>query len=639
MTGGGRARLAGGVVGALVAALILAGVSAGSVAAAESAQTSDLSAEITTMAPAILGPGSPLSIGVAISNAAGSDAGGVEVVVDLTARPLADRTSLADWQSGESGPPTREVARRPALGTGVVASQTTVTTTVIATADALGLGADPWAVYGVGVAIRINGKDVKTFRTTATYLATTPSVMPLAVVATVAGAPERVAAVLSAASASRASLLVDPTALDQLSGDAVSPSADVFSLPAGHADVGSLARALDTSLLPVALDASSKADAMGADQPWIAVLSSLDRASVRLAQSLGAAAILLQPGMAPTASTSDEDPGSVAPSVEDAGEGAPPVVVPDPGLSLALAGVHIPTALRPAAVVAESALLAMSDDDGQAVVASPGTSWMLDSDHRSPALEALADCPWIRLVTLGSVVDAGSTSQATVPDTLADASDIPAGQVGAASNDLRDLAYLGAATSAPASVYDAPAARLLAALSFEGRGDPTARADTITRALAAAQDALGKVSLPHGSDLNLISTSGSVPITVTNDLAVDVTVTVVLETRSPNLRPGGPAEVTLAPNTSETVLIPVRAVSSANVAAFVHLTDAGGHRLTPDTIVRVRVRADWGATFTRIVGGAALLLLVGGIWRTARRGRRDTRGAPGEEPLPFGNDG
>ena len=92
--------------------------------------------------------------------------------------------------------------------------------------------------------------------------------------------------------------------------------------------------------------------------------------------------------------------------------------------------------------------------------------------------------------------------------------------------------------------------------------------------------------------------------------------------------------VDLAANTSATVLIPVTAVSSANVAAFVHLTDADGHPLTPDTIVRVRVRADWGAAFTRIVGGAAILLLVGGIWRTARRGRRDTRGTPGDEPPP-----
>ena len=635
MTLGGRT---GRIAGALVASLLLVAASAGPVAAAKSPATSDLSAEITAFGPAILAPDSPLSVGVSIANDAGSDTGNVEVTVDLTADPILDRASLTDWQSGKSAPPLREVARRPVLATGVVPAQTTVTTTVVAPAAGLGLGANPWAVYGVSVEVRVDGVVVKGFRTAATYLAKAPSVMPLAVVATVAGAPERVSAVLNAASFARVSLLVDPTALAQTTGATVASSTDLFSLPAGHVDVASLARALDTSVLPIALDASSKAHAPGADRPWVAVLPSLDRASMRLAQQLGASAILLQPGTTQTASTGDADFGDVESPVVDAGEGAPPAVVPDPGLSVALAGAHVSAALRPAAVIADSALLAMADGDGQVVVASPGTSWMLDSDHRSPALEALAACPWIRLVSLGSVLDAGAIAPAVVPDALSDQSDIPANQVAAASNDLRDLGYLAAATSDPAAVYDAPAATLLTALSFEGRGDAAGRADTIARALAAAQDALGKVSLPHGSDLNLISTSGSVPITVTNDLAGDVTVTVVLETRSPNLRPGGPVSVTLTGNTSATVLIPVTAVSSANVAAFVHLTDAGGHALTPDTIVRVRVRADWGAAFTRIVGGAAILLLIGGIWRTARRGRRDTRGTPGDEPPLAGSD-
>ncbi len=81
------------------------------------------------------------------------------------------------------------------------------------------------------------------------------------------------------------------------------------------------------------------------------------------------------------------------------------------------------------------------------------------------------------------------------------------------------------------------------------------------------------------------------------------------------------------------MLVPVDAISSANISAFVRLTDAEGHRLTPNTLVKVRVRADWGTAFTAIVGGGALLLLVGGIWRTARRGKQNTRTEPGGEPV------
>ncbi len=626
-------RRLGRIAGSLAAAVILAGASAGAAGAAESPATSDLSADVTTYGPPILGSASSLTLGVTIANDAASDAGSVEVIVGVTTDPLPNRASLADWQSGESAPPTREVARRPALGTGVVAAQTTVATTVVAPPSALGLGADPWAVYGVTVAVHAGGKVVKEFRTTATYLDMTPSVMPLAIIATAAGAPERVSAVLTAASTARVSLLVDPTTLALAGGTVDSAPTDVYSLPAGHVDVASLAHASDSEILPTALDASAKADAPGTDRPWIAVLPSLDRESLALAQRLGAAAILLQTATPPTA-TDDDGPEGVAPALLDTGEGAPPVVAADPALSLALAGTHMTAAFRPATAVAESALLAMANLDGQVVVASPGTSWMLNTDHHSPALEALAACPWNRLVSLTSVLDGETPAPTVVPEVPSKEGDITASQLSVAANDLRDLGYLAAATSAPASVYSAPATVLLSALSFEGRGDPAARADTITRALANAQDVLGQVSLPRGSDLNLISTSGSVPITVTNDLAVDVTVTVVLDTRSPNLRPKGQATVTLDPDTSETVLIPVTAVSSANVVAFVHLTDAEGHRLSSDTIVRVRVRADWGVAFTRIVGGAALLLLIGGIWRTARRGRRNTRGIPGEEPPP-----
>ncbi len=173
---------------------------------------------------------------------------------------------------------------------------------------------------------------------------------------------------------------------------------------------------------------------------------------------------------------------------------------------------------------------------------------------------------------------------------------------------------------------------MLESLSYEGRADPDARSDLIARALAGIDDLVGQVSLPTGSSLNLISTSGSVPITVSNDLDVDITVVVVFETRSPNLIPRENPTITLASQTSEQVLIPVTAISSANVTAFVHLTDVDGHRLTRDTAVKLRVRADWGTAFTAIVGGGALMLLVGGFWRTARRGKRNTRGEPGTEP-------
>jgi hypothetical protein len=627
------------IVRALGAAALLACASAGPSAAAADVTPADLRIEITSYGPALLLPESSLTVGLTIINDSAADARGIELVVSLTTQPLADSESLDGWASAEWTPDVREVARRAPAGTGEVAARTSVSATALATPTALGLGNEPWAVYGVMVELYFGDDVVQESRTFVTYLAATPPITPVAVVATAVGAPERVNAILTAASTVRASLLVDPTAVAQLpDGSAGVALRDVFAVPAGHVDIASLARAGDASILPLALEASAGADAPGADAPWIAVVPSLDRASVTLARDRGAAAILVQPGTSSTAPSSDGESAPGAPALLDAGPGNPVVIAPDPELSLAVAGSEVSEAFRPAQVVAISALLAMANTDGHVVVVSPGTTWVLDGEHRSPALEALAACPWNELVSLSSVLEGDATTGAVVPDAVTESGDIPASQIGAASNRLSDLGYLAASTSSPGSVYQAPAASILAALSFEGRRDPEARRDLIESALARGADLLAAVSLPQGSDLNLISTSGSVPIMVTNDLDVEITVTVVLETRSPNLRVRGRPSITLAPGTSAQVLVPVTAVSSANVVAFVRLTDAEGHRLTPDTVVNLRVRADWGTAFTVFVGGAAFLLLLGGIWRTARRGKRNTRTEPGSEPSPVESD-
>ncbi len=214
-------------------------------------------------------------------------------------------------------------------------------------------------------------------------------------------------------------------------------------------DVASLARGGGAAILAEAVAASSAADAEGADRPWVAVVPSLDRQSVDLARDAGAAAMLVQPG------SSDEqvalaDPAVVAtPALLSTGAGNPVAIVPDAALGNALAGTGAAPAVRAANVVAESAFAAMAAPDGEAIVISPGTSWMLDSDHKSPALAALAECPWNRLVTLTSLLEGEPSTEAVVPDVVADAADIPAGQVGSAQNRLRDLRYLADATSAP----------------------------------------------------------------------------------------------------------------------------------------------------------------------------------------------
>ena len=319
-------------VRALCAATLLAWTSAGPSAAVADATPTELRIEIASYGPALLVPGSSLTVGSTITNDSADDVRDVALVVSLTTAPLADPESLAGWASAELTRDVREVARRAPSGTGEVPARTSVSATALATSAALGLGAEPWAVYGVKVEVYLGDEVVQESRTFATYLGTTPPITPVAVVATVAGAPERVNAVLTAASKARVSLLVDPTALARLpEASSIVASRDVFALPAGHVDVASLARAGEATILPLALDASAAAEAPGADAPWIAVVPSLDRASVTLARDLGAAAILVQPGASSTAPSPDGESGSGAPALLEAGDGNPVVIAPNPG--------------------------------------------------------------------------------------------------------------------------------------------------------------------------------------------------------------------------------------------------------------------------------------------------------------------
>jgi len=628
MTGRPAASAARGIAAALVAASSL--VWAASAQADEDVSAADLRVDITSYGPMYLEPGSSLFASVSVDNGALVDARDVVVTLSLTDAPLTERDDLAAWQSGDFAAPVHEVASRPVLGTGVVEAGSSATTTAIAGPADLRLGADPWAVYGVIVRVDYAGETLKEYRTYTTYLAKTPSVTPLAVVATAAGSAERVSAILTAASDPRVTLLVDPTAVAK-STDAppVSALRSVYALPGGHIDVASLVRSGDTVILDAGLAASRGVDAAGSDRPWIAVVPSLDEATAAAAAEREAAALLLQPGPASVAPDVDNPAGGLAPSILRGGPADPPIIVPDVGLSVALAGTRAPSALRTASVVAESALIAKANADGRLVVASPGTSWMLGSEtHRSAALDAMADLPWVWLVPLPQTLVPADDAIVDVPSEVHDVADIPVNDVSRASSRLQTLNYLAAASADPTTFVPTVSPPVFSALSFENRADPEARTAALDKALDSVQQVLDGVSLPTGSALNLISTSGNVPITVSNDLETEVTVTVVFETRSANLIVKGRPEVTLAPGDTQQVAIPVDAISSANVEASVHLTDAEGHRLTANTPVQVRVRADWGTAFTAIVGGAAVLLLLGGVWRTARRGRRDTRATP-----------
>src|SRR5690606_41226491 len=93
----------------------------------------------------------------------------------------------------------------------------------------------------------------------------------------------------------------------------------------------------------------------------------------------------------------------------------------------------------------------------------------------------------------------------------------------------------------------------------------------------------------------------------------------------------GDEEVTLevAAQQSATAQVPVHAVGSGDVVVDVRLAAPDGSAIDEPTEIRVRVRADWETVGTAVVAGLLALLLVVGLVRTVRRGRRGA--LPGTE--------
>ena len=621
-----------------VAALGVAGAALPALAfAADPSPGNDaLALSVTTFGPNVLRPGEPLLVGTAVSNSSPDPILDAVASVSITVDPITERTALDPWAAGDLGLATRLVAQAAPGGAAGISPSGSVDFTLIASPASLGLPAGTFGVYGVEIDLQHAGVTVRSIHTFVTWLDAVPAVTPVSVVVLASGSPERIDALLATAGQSRVTFAVDPTAA---SAEAVAQLAglETLLLPAHNVDVASLAHAGNSNLLDHAL-ALSRTAAQGplATAPWLAVVPDVDASIRGLAVDSGADAILVVPTFSESAPDLSGYAGAVPPgvAVDQAVPTGPLFLLPDSALSAALVAGPPGSAITPARVVAETALLSAGNIASNPVIAVAGPSWSIESDHRSGTLSALLTSPWVRVIPLQeALAPTAPRATATVPSTASSSTQIPSTLVAAAGASVRGLDALAAATADPAGLEAAPLDGLLAATAFDRRTDPAARDAALQSAIASVDTLRSSVAIPAGSTLNLISSTGKIPVTVTNALDTDVTVRVVLQSGSPILRIEDQPLVTLPPGGSQQILVPVTAISSGNVVVRVSLANADGEKLTPITEVSLRIRAQWGDAFTLGIAALGLLLLVAGTARTLRRGRAETRLKPSDLPL------
>ncbi|WP_432572261.1 DUF6049 family protein [Kineococcus sp. SYSU DK005] len=163
-------------------------------------------------------------------------------------------------------------------------------------------------------------------------------------------------------------------------------------------------------------------------------------------------------------------------------------------------------------------------------------------------------------------------------------------------------------------------ALMLLAASWRGHAAelPAARRRAQERVEAFA----GGVRLLPGSVINLAATRSELPVTVVNELAAPVRVDLVLRPRSPRVQLAAVPRVTVPAGGQQRVAVPVRALANGSVVVEAQLRTPAGTRLGEPVGIDVNVRADLEGWLTGLVGGGAGALLVAGVVRAVKRGRR-----------------
>lgn len=667
-------------------------------AAADEETDGGVGVTLASLSPSVARPGDTLTVTARVRNDGEETLEGLTVTLGIGWRVLTARSQLTSWaeapvtdRPAPAAVPAETVAR---LAPGAT-TDVTFTTAV----DDLQLGTtSPWGPRQLSVSVAEGGSRVAVLRsfflwdpreTAEDGTAADGADVALSVVAPLTGPavdtadPTASAAALAASTGPdehlgslldatverpEISWAVDPAVVASAAGSddlqvrawadavvAAGADRDVYTLPAYDPDLAALAHASLTPDGVVAATSAPLPDGWTAPASWRGGLAwPADGAAPDVA-TLGAAVtagrthtVVGGGGLEPEGATT---PSGLATVSTPAGDTT--AVVADDPLSDAFAdgsalGSAVPVAQAGQRLLAETAVVARdgaTTADGAAdrrlVVALPRT-WTPDDATLGATMDLLAGSGWVRFAPLHELLDG------PVPDASREplaASEVQGAELSAAAVHELELARtataaFATATSDPAALTSSVAPDLVAPLAVAYRSAPDARAAAVAHGVSAAQTLRQGVSVVPGSSINLVATSGDLPVRVRNELATDVTVTVVLRPDDPRLKIEEQPVVTVRAGGEQEVAVPSKAIGSGNVDVRVELLGPSGAPVAEPSTFQVRVRAGWETVGTVVVGVLLGLGLVLGLVRTVRRGRSPRRDpgadvdAPPTQPTP-----
>jgi putative peptidoglycan lipid II flippase len=419
---------------------------------------------------------------------------------------------------------------------------------------------------------------------------------------------------------------------------------DVYALPWGDPDLVALARAGAADLLAAAQDDAVSAGrrVFGRDLDhtlaW-PVGGQVDVTTVAmLGRTTGRTIVMSRSALPESTPPEEVTTGRIAlPGMR----GDVTALVADPALGDAVAAMGgTQPVLGTQRVLAELAAHSVGADAAHppGVLAALPRGWdPAQPEEMAAGVALLRTVPWIHVERLGVARERtpGPAPVALADQGIAVDSPLPAGHVRQVHVAYQRLfAFRGALTR----LQDTYVPLRRAALSLVGQGwrSPGVIVSDRERILAQARAPLvnevdslySGISVATGSPANLLARSGRLPVTVTSTLKQPVNLVLTLRPLSGRLQVGEPQRVSLGAATNGTaranVVMLVNAVASGDVDVVASLSAPGGVEplvVAPEPI-RVRIRHDWEDRGLTVAGGVLGSLLVLGLFRSVRRGRR-----------------
>ncbi|WP_245940460.1 MULTISPECIES: DUF6049 family protein [Brevibacterium] len=243
------------------------------------------------------------------------------------------------------------------------------------------------------------------------------------------------------------------------------------------------------------------------------------------------------------------------------------------------------------------------------------------SANWAKAVTAIADAPWVRTAGLDELL-ASDVSPRGVLRTDTDAQHI-------GSRTLQGLAEVRETESRFNTVFTdvATANTTLDRSLLTCTSVAWTMGGNANRCLESAESTSSaqtdSIRLEEGSSVLLVTgEKTTIPVTIVNDTAAEAQLRVRMRPQTPQLRAQPTEMVTVAPESSTRVEVPVEGLANADVPTTIEMVTAADAVLPSDTSLLVRVRADWENIGTAVIGLGLAAVFVIGLVKSVSRGRR-----------------